>query len=211
MPNVKISDLVTAVPVPTDVMELQHAGAGSSFKATVAEIGAVAAVPAGSDMQVQLNDGGAFGGDAGLTYSKTAKLLTVGPPAEDHRALLLKFAGGSNYMVRGGTGYTQIESCAGDGLPPFNDSYIYANTHTFYTGPSASFTALVLTADGVTNGIVNIPGLSASQLILTDASKNLVSAGAKPTITGSRGGNAALASLLTALATLGIITDGTGP
>jgi hypothetical protein len=31
----------------------------------------------------------------------------------------------------------------------------------------------------------------------------------KPTVTGSRGGNAALASLLSALATLGLITDGT--
>ena len=30
---------------------------------------------------------------------------------------------------------------------------------------------------------------------------------AKPTVTGSRGANAALASLLTALATLGLITD----
>lgn len=34
-------------------------------------------------------------------------------------------------------------------------------------------------------------------------------ASAKPTITGSRGGNAALADLLTKLATLGLITDGT--
>jgi hypothetical protein len=33
------------------------------------------------------------------------------------------------------------------------------------------------------------------------------SAVAKPTVTGSRGGNAALASLLTALASLGLITD----
>ncbi|OPZ74491.1 MAG: hypothetical protein BWY79_02097 [Actinobacteria bacterium ADurb.Bin444] len=32
---------------------------------------------------------------------------------------------------------------------------------------------------------------------------------AKPTVTGSRGGNAALASLLTALATLGLVTDNT--
>jgi hypothetical protein len=32
-------------------------------------------------------------------------------------------------------------------------------------------------------------------------------AATKPTVTGSRGGNAALASLLTALATLGLITD----
>lgn len=34
---------------------------------------------------------------------------------------------------------------------------------------------------------------------------------AKPTVTGSRGGNAALASLLTALANYGLITDGTTP
>lgn len=33
----------------------------------------------------------------------------------------------------------------------------------------------------------------------------------KPTVTGSRGGNAALASLLTALATYGLITDSTSP
>ena len=32
---------------------------------------------------------------------------------------------------------------------------------------------------------------------------------AKPTVTGSRGGNAALASLLTALASYGLIVDGT--
>ena len=36
------------------------------------------------------------------------------------------------------------------------------------------------------------------------------SAGAtKPTITGSRGGNAALASFLTQMASLGLLTDGT--
>jgi len=33
---------------------------------------------------------------------------------------------------------------------------------------------------------------------------------AKPTITGSRDGNAAVASLLTELETLGLLTDGTG-
>ena len=34
--------------------------------------------PGGSDTQVQFNDGGAFGGDAGLTYNKTTDVLTVG-------------------------------------------------------------------------------------------------------------------------------------
>jgi hypothetical protein len=33
--------------------------------------------PGGSDTQVQFNDGGAFGGDAGLTYNKTSNLLTI--------------------------------------------------------------------------------------------------------------------------------------
>lgn len=34
--------------------------------------------PGGSDTQVQFNDGGAFGGDAGLTYNKTTDVLTAG-------------------------------------------------------------------------------------------------------------------------------------
>lgn len=34
--------------------------------------------PGGSDTQVQFNDSGAFGGDAGLTYNKTTDTLTVG-------------------------------------------------------------------------------------------------------------------------------------
>jgi hypothetical protein len=36
-----------------------------------------------------------------------------------------------------------------------------------------------------------------------------LSVGTVPTITGSRGGNAALANLLTALAAMGLIVDGT--
>jgi hypothetical protein len=33
--------------------------------------------PGGSDTQIQFNDGGVFGGDAGLTYNKTTNLLTI--------------------------------------------------------------------------------------------------------------------------------------
>ena len=39
--------------------------------------GTAVATPGGSDTQVQFNDGGAFGGDAGLTYNKTTDALTV--------------------------------------------------------------------------------------------------------------------------------------
>ena len=38
--------------------------------------------PGGSDTQVQFNDGGAFGGDAGLVYDKTTNKLTAGGDIE---------------------------------------------------------------------------------------------------------------------------------
>jgi len=40
--------------------------------------GGGSATPGGSDTQVQFNDGGVLGGDAGLTYDKTTDILTVG-------------------------------------------------------------------------------------------------------------------------------------
>jgi len=42
------------------------------------EWGTVASSPGGSDTQVQFNDGGSFGGDAGLTFNKTSKAITLG-------------------------------------------------------------------------------------------------------------------------------------
>jgi len=43
----------------------------------VITISSASASPAGTDTQVQFNDGGAFGGDAGLTYNKTTNVLSV--------------------------------------------------------------------------------------------------------------------------------------
>lgn len=40
--------------------------------------GGAGGVPGGSDTYVQFNDGGSFGGDAGLTYNKTTDTLTSG-------------------------------------------------------------------------------------------------------------------------------------
>jgi len=42
-----------------------------------------AGVPAGSDTQVQFNDGGVAGGDTGLTFDKTTNALTVGASTVD--------------------------------------------------------------------------------------------------------------------------------
>ena len=41
-------------------------------------VGGGSGTPGGSDTQVQFNDAGAFGGDAGLTYNKTTNELTTG-------------------------------------------------------------------------------------------------------------------------------------
>lgn len=51
---------------------LQTDGAGITSWQTVS-----AGTPGGVNTQVQFNDGGAFGGDAGLTYNKTTDALTV--------------------------------------------------------------------------------------------------------------------------------------
>ena len=44
---------------------------------TIAASGGGGGSPGGSDTYVQFNDGGSFGGDAGLTYNKTTDVLTV--------------------------------------------------------------------------------------------------------------------------------------
>lgn len=60
-----------AVPAPAS-------GDSSKYLKGDGTWGAVSASPGGADTQVQFNDGGAFGGDAGLTYNKTTDTLTAG-------------------------------------------------------------------------------------------------------------------------------------
>jgi hypothetical protein len=49
---------------------------GSNGAVTIASTASGASFVAGSDTQLQFNDGGTFGGDAGLTYNKTTDTLT---------------------------------------------------------------------------------------------------------------------------------------
>jgi hypothetical protein len=51
--------------------------------------------PGGADTQVQFNDGGAFGGDSGLTYNKTSNILTSGQFKSD----FFVSAGGSGNLL----------------------------------------------------------------------------------------------------------------
>jgi len=53
-----------------------EAGSGLTISGTTITASGSATTPGGTDTQVQFNDGGAFGGDAGLTYAKTTDTLT---------------------------------------------------------------------------------------------------------------------------------------
>ncbi len=56
--------------------------------------------PGGSDTQVQFNDAGSFGGDAGFTYNKTSDILTLGGGASAAELRFLEPSGsGSNYTA----------------------------------------------------------------------------------------------------------------
>lgn len=76
---------------------------------------------------------------------------------------------------------------------------------------TGNITALTAPIDTNSQLILNSSdsGFNSNNLILTPTEMGFFSATpvTKPTVTGSRGGNAALASLLTALANLGLITD----
>lgn len=49
----------------------------SGSNITIASTGGGGGTPGGSDTQVQFNDAGSFGGDAGMTYNKTTDALTI--------------------------------------------------------------------------------------------------------------------------------------
>lgn len=67
--------------------------------------------------------------------------------------------------------------------------------------------ALVIPIKGQTDWDVTLN--EALQTLNTDIQSKLTTPVSPPSITGSRGGNAALANLITALATLGLVTDNT--
>lgn len=101
-----------AIPTPTSptLVNQYYNGTAFYFKksdgSSVAIGGGGGGTPGGADTQVQFNDGGAFGGDAGLTYNKTTDLLTgVG-------------FSGTSVVVRGsGSGAATITAPAAAGSP----------------------------------------------------------------------------------------------
>ncbi len=95
--------------------------------------------------------------------------------------------------------------------------------NTLYSASATSTAQLVLdsdtaalsTNDGTNSALVNLANGTGIGIGGTGTGNKVgffnASPAAKPVVTGSRGGNAALASLITALATLGLVTDSTTP
>jgi len=76
-----IDKIIVANLVPTGIFANGAAGTGGQVLASNSTGGIYWSTPtagvAGSDTQIQFNDGGALGGDAGLTYNKTTDTVTV--------------------------------------------------------------------------------------------------------------------------------------
>ena len=128
-------------------------------------------------------------------------------------ATTILLAGSSSVSVGAETGHALATSLVVCNAA----SGIYTNTGTIYRRSYAQ--ALCVTETYASAGECSLDVVTASSLALKcNAVKKIeinstgigffaATPAAKPEVTGSRGGNAALASLLTALATLGLITD----
>ena len=124
------------------------------FTGTLDEVGAGggAATPGGADTQVQFNDGGALGGDAGLTYDKTTDKLTVGGDIDlddggtfsttlqtvtptANRTVSIPDATGTIGLVNGPTGSIQFNQAGAlNGTSDFSTSLVWNNATTTFTG-----------------------------------------------------------------------------
>jgi len=119
--------------------------------------------PAGSDTQIQFNDGGAFGGDAGLTYNKTTDELTVAgdinlddggtfsttvqsvtPTA--NRTISFPDATGTVALVSGANGTIQYNDA---GTLKGNSNF---TVNVDWDNPSTTFTALKVNVPDVLQG-----------------------------------------------------------
>ena len=107
--------------------------------------------PGGSDTQVQFNDGGAFGGDSGLTYDDTAGALTVGGKTVTTDAPIINLSQTWNNAATTFTGLklnvTNTASAAGSNL--LNLQLGGSNKFTVDVAGQATFTTAIFSGGGV--------------------------------------------------------------
>jgi hypothetical protein len=129
------------------------------------EVGAGAATPGGADTQVQFNDGGALGGDAGLTYNKTTDKLTVAGDIDlddggtfsttlqavtptANRTVSIPDATGTIGLVNGPTGSIQFNQAGAlNGTSDFSTSLVWNSATTTFTGLKLNVTNTASAAD----------------------------------------------------------------
>lgn len=173
--------------------------------------------PAGADGSIQYNNNGTFSG-ATMFYDNSTETFILGTEGDGQASTDVYFT----YQKNGC--YTTDNLC-------FVDMGFYGNDETYrsfltigvegrngficsgsfgegidilsdFYDVSISGACVIICGTGFNGGI----RLNANELGFFDKTSVLST---KPTITGSRGGNAALASLLTALSNLGLVTDST--
>ena len=157
------------------------------FTGTLDEVGAGggAATPGGADTQVQFNDGGALGGDAGLVYDKTTDKLTVGGDIDlddggtfsttlqtvtptANRTVSIPDATGTIGLVNGPTGSIQFnEAGALNGTSDFSTTLNWNNAATTFTGLKLNVTN---TASAASSKLLDLQINGTSKITASDAS-----------------------------------------
>jgi hypothetical protein len=116
-------------------------------------LGGGAGTPGGADTQVQFNDGGSFGGDAGLTYNKTTNALTVAG-ALTAASLALTAALTVPNGGTGATSFTAGDILLGNGAAALSSFTPGAGIQTFLTTPSSANLAAAVTDETGSGALV---------------------------------------------------------
>ena len=152
--------------------------------------GGGAATPGGADTQVQFNDGGGLGGDAGLSYNKTTDKLTVAGDIDlgtvgtfsttlqtvtptANRTVSIPDATGTIGLVNGPTGSIQFNQAGAlNGTSDFSTSLVWNSATTTFTGLKLNVTDTASAADSnlldlQTGGTSRLTALATGELRVT--------------------------------------------
>jgi hypothetical protein len=176
--------------------------------------------PGGAPGAIQFNSAASFGGAGGLSWDDVNKILGLNAGALNG-GFQVQFANGVVELYFDGTGFV-LDMQIGESNVNFsvNENGFSVNDQTDPLNPGnyslkliSGHNPAVLAGAGMVLGANGMVGTVPGNELRVNANGigfNTVP-GPFPVVTGSRGGNAALASLLTQLSAIGLITDDTTP
>lgn len=183
-------------------------GAADAAQVT-ANAALLAATPGGVDTSVQIGSAGAFAGFSTFTYVSGSNTLSVGHITGSALAMTIQPMT-PTAADDGGALTLQARTATGTAK---NGGGVVIQAGGSSSGTAGGITLTPGAAAGG-NGAISLKSVAGGDaLVILDngAASKIGLFGATPvvrqTVTGSRAGNAALASLLTALATLGVVVD----